>query len=56
MTITFTINTSNAAFDGNSGGEVIRILQEFISKNSLYSRDLRDANGNTVGRVTVTGK
>lgn len=61
MRITLTIDaTDNAAFDGNEGPEVARIVRaaadrlgEWVSL-SPDSFPLRDANGNTVGRVEIT--
>jgi hypothetical protein len=64
MTLTITINCDNAAFEDN-GEELSRIL-DYIARGTrqypakslpifarLYER-IRDCNGNTVGRVTVT--
>jgi D-mannonate dehydratase len=62
MRITITIDTDNAAFhaDEHDDGtdEVMRILRDYTERVSEYGvrmshGNLIDANGNTVGRVTV---
>jgi hypothetical protein len=57
--ITITINTDNAAFNGDPAPEVARILYAFAHQLSdglmnLAPRKLRDINGNTVGQVEVS--
>ena len=58
-TIRLTIDTGNAAFDSESGGdygeEVARILGEAAAKILEGQTDftLRDWNGNKVGSVTT---
>lgn len=65
MDITITINTDNAAFSDDARAEVARILHELayrvdgIHKPVIYcdpgdSDDVRDINGNTIGKVTIT--
>lgn len=62
MKITITIDTANAAFDGDresrQPAEVARILagvaQRFDS-DGPYEGSVFDLNGNTVGEVTVEG-
>jgi len=55
--ITITIQADNAAFEDNPGGEVARILRKMARElaNGLeYNvKNLKDANGNTVGRVEI---
>ena len=56
MEITITISTGNAAFSPEPEEEVARILREFAAKLDtmrLGGFNLRDQNGNVVGRVTV---
>ena len=57
MKITIDIDTSNAAFD-NYEDEIENILRPIALKVSSGIRDgnLRDSNGNTVGKFKVTGK
>lgn len=61
--IDISINTDNAAFEDayTPGAEVARILRKLADLAepegdvcALDSETLRDANGNTVGLVTVT--
>ena len=56
--IMITIKTDNAAFqDGNRATEIASILHrmaEQVTRNATISP--RDSNGNTVGKVTLTGK
>lgn len=63
MKITITINCDNAAFGDTAAGEhdaeVQRLLRELADDPTwVYSGDeyfsLRDMNGNTCGKVTVT--
>ena len=71
MTITIRLKTGNAAFtdpdadekdreaqDAARDTEVSRILHHWLDRwdGSGGPTYLRDANGNTVGSVTVTGK
>lgn len=62
MTITIRIKTDNAAFEDDKQGEVTRILTDYLEEVKrlgvlrLGDVTLRDYNGNTVGRVNVTGK
>lgn len=59
MTITITINADNAAFQDSPVEEVTRILygiKDAVDLRSLeteQSANLRDSNGNTVGKVTI---
>jgi hypothetical protein len=61
MQITITINTDNAAFEENTETEVARILMEYarrlndgLQNLQIVDQKLRDYNGNTVGRVSVS--
>lgn len=58
MQITITINTDNAAFEGDPGVELSRILtqlaQEFEQTTNPHSGKICDINGNTVGKVEVS--
>ena len=60
MTITIRLKTDNAAFEDDRGAEVARIVLEavvpMLEHGELGKSLLYDANGNTVGSVTVTGK
>lgn len=57
--IVITINTDNAAFDGqhDTAHEVARILRQYatdsIANEQVEDTKLRDINGNTVGEVKV---
>jgi hypothetical protein len=62
MTATIKINMDNAAFEGDPGAELGRILDELA--NRLFGPDLepaaeeyilRDVNGNRVGELRITG-
>jgi hypothetical protein len=60
-TVTITINTSNAAFDDDSrtilgAGEIARILRVVADdfERDGVPRELRDINGNFVGRVKLS--
>lgn len=57
MKITIDIKTDNAAFEENPQ-EVEMILKETAKKigNGYRDGNLRDSNGNTVGKFRVTGK
>lgn len=56
--ITITIDTDNAAFDGNLEGELTRILwnlgDKVLDDNLHDNMPLRDSNGNAVGKVVIT--
>ena len=59
MKITIDIKTDNAAFE--EYGEVKRILSDMVNRMDDIVRagdggNLRDSNGNTVGKYKVTGK
>ena len=57
MTIRITINTDNAAFEQDRDFEVARILQaaaRHIEVTGDYSWPLRDANGDTVGKISAS--
>ncbi len=59
MKITIDIKTDNAAFE--EYGEVKRILRDMVDRMDDIVRpgdggNLRDINGNTVGKFKVTGK
>ena len=58
MKITIDIKTDNAAFEDES--EIYNILVDQVAAKigQDYKRDgnLRDSNGNTVGKFKVTGK
>lgn len=63
MKITIEINTGNAAFEDNEN-EVYEIVKKvansakdhFVARNAVESGNLRDSNGNTVGKYKITGK
>ena len=47
-----TIDTDNAAFEGDWSGEVVRIMRDLadrMERNTIGSKFVRDVNGNTVG-------
>ena len=50
---TIIIDTDNAAFEGNAGAEVARILRVLAEKvdDGLNNVSLYDINGNKVGRA-----
>lgn len=61
MRITFEIETDNDAFHGDRGPghEVRRILARWVEEDAYHldherTESVRDINGNTVGKVTVT--
>jgi hypothetical protein len=60
MDITIMINTDNAAFEDDPGAEVARILRNLAKEVDGITLDpgdyanLRDSNGNTVGKCTVS--
>lgn len=62
MKVTLTIKTDNAAFTGDRGHEVARILEAAAAKvrdgmlSELDGTALMDANGNKVGTLKVKGK
>jgi hypothetical protein len=59
------VNTSNAAFEDNAGGETARVLRvaaerlqyaetlESLADAANSEPDLRDINGNKVGKIKV---
>lgn len=53
--ITITIRTVNAAFDGQESFEVARILRELADKieNGQEPNSVMDYNGNKVGNVEI---
>ena len=53
--ITITIQADNAAFEDNPGGEVARILCRVAAEFEWGQErpTIKDANGNTVGRVEI---
>lgn len=54
MDYQITINTENAAFEGDPTVEVVRILYQLmhdIEKRGLSEYNLRDINGNKVGEA-----
>lgn len=64
--VKITIDTDNAAFDGNPTGEIVRILRRLADEIRTssgrtadhFERDfdghtLFDINGNSVGEITV---
>lgn len=61
MKIIITIDTDNAAFEGDPGFETARILRNIVSdlecppfeREHWHGYKLRDSNGNTVGSVKV---
>ena len=56
MKITIEINCDNAAFD-ETDGEVCHILDNLHNRWMCYGVDdrlIKDTNGNTVGKATVT--
>jgi hypothetical protein len=57
MKITIDINTENAAFEDNPS-EIKEIINKVAKQvNAGCNEDnLRDSNGNTVGKFKVTGK
>lgn len=66
MKATITISMDNAAFEEDAGAELSRILQDAAKKvqdfrtTDLDSYDryhnLKDVNGNTVGKLAITGQ
>ena len=55
--ITITIETTNAAFDGDPYPEVARILHDLaveIGEGLIANSHVRDTNGNTVGTMKET--
>ena len=62
MKITITIECDNEAFKPDPSDEVRAILTEMMAAaryadfRTLDGRKLRDSNGNTVGKIAVTGK
>lgn len=58
MKITIDIKTDNAAFEENDS-EIYAILRKVCSEVGTHGNregNLRDSNGNTVGKFKVTGK
>jgi len=63
MKITIDIKTNNAAFKDNEN-EVYEIIKRvansakdhFVARNAVETGNLRDSNGNTVGKYKITGK
>lgn len=55
-TFTLTIDTDNAAFDGNLGEELFECLTRVRDKVASGEPDgnVRDTNGNTVGKFQLT--
>ncbi len=57
MTITIKIATDNAAFTDDKDAEVYRIMAEWLETvgkgRGFHDANLRDINGNTVGKVVV---
>lgn len=63
MTITIRLKTDNEAFEGDRELTAFKIAQSGVDRLVTFGRPksrigygLRDANGNTVGTVKVTGK
>jgi hypothetical protein len=60
MKVTIKIDCGNAAFEGDPGLEIARILEDLAHKIGLGGvapggkLPLRDINGNTVGALRVT--
>ena len=62
MNIKIEINTDNSAFQESMSGETSRILEVLVLKLRRYEIDIhpgetsniRDSNGNNVGRLVVT--
>ncbi len=55
--LSITIQTDNAAFEGDPSVELARILADYaasLERESLRDRKLYDINGNPVGRVLVS--
>lgn len=53
------INVGNAAFQESPDGEVVRILRKLadqLESGHGYSSDIRDLNGNKVGKVGFDDK
>jgi hypothetical protein len=52
------MSTDNAAFDGDAGAEVARILREVAGEVAGGKTDgkCRDINGNSVGKWSLTGE
>jgi hypothetical protein len=62
MKLTITIKMDNAAFEPLNGTEAARILRAEADKcidghdlRAGWEHDLRDTNGNVIGKATVTG-
>jgi hypothetical protein len=55
--LTVTIETDNAAFEGDAGPELSRILRGLARRleDGETQGRLRDSNGNTVGRFELEG-
>lgn len=56
MKATITVQMDNAAFTDDPGAELARILRELAEKTDRegpFVRHLRDANGNTVGKMII---
>lgn len=60
MRLTITIDMNNAAFEGNNGDEVARILRDLADRKQFCTlsigdrENVWDINGNTVGKMEVT--
>lgn len=56
MKIRIDIRTDNDAFADDRDAEVLRILREWLSRDSALRADrrtLRDSNGNAIGTLTI---
>jgi len=55
-TLSLSIDTENAAFDGNGSNEISRILTKLAEDiaNGVEYPSIRDINGNTVGKCEYT--
>jgi hypothetical protein len=55
--VSIEFNTDNAAFDFPESeiGCILRQLADRIERKALFSA-IRDSNGNTVGKLTITEK
>jgi hypothetical protein len=58
MRLTLTIHCDNAAFDDHPEMEIARILRKAAQDidRGTFAAPLLDSNGNTVGKLKITGQ
>ena len=58
MTFKIEFSVDNAAFDGNTAGEIERIMKKITGKllDGDGSGIVKDSNGNTIGSFGFNGK